>query len=186
MTISAQQPQVPLVCFPIFESPRPSILPIFGPYLLGRINVVNVERSVIRKSALNTLAAKFLNYFEFSFPVARVLVNRVTVFVPVILNAINRTKSIFAIGSAMLAFSVFAPSRRKITGLIAKFSSAIFDAIGMGLKNGFATGAFNVNFCAFSHAFDYITVYRRAEPKYFDIACERIENAQRQQKLFEN
>lgn len=184
MTICTQQSEISLVGFPVLESPRPSVLAALWAHFFGRVNVVNVERPMIRKSTLDALPAKLLNYFKFSFPVARVLVNGVPVLVPVALNTFKGTKPIFAISAALFALPTFSPSRRKVAGLIAIFSCPIFDAIGVRLEYGFAPRAFNVNFCALSHNADYITLVCRFEPKYFDIACERIENAQRQQKLF--
>ena len=74
MAICTQQAQVAFVRGPVSKPSGPCVLRLFGPQFLRWINVVNVERSVIRKAARYALAAKLLDYFELSLPIARVLV----------------------------------------------------------------------------------------------------------------
>lgn len=184
MTICTQQTQVSFIGAPVLKSARPSILAFLWPHFLGRINVVNIERAMIGKTARLTFTAKLFDYFQLALPVSRVLVRGVSVFIPIVFYAASRAKAIHARLTALLAFPAFSPSRSQITRLSAVFSSAVFDAVGVRFKRLFAMAAGNFNLGVFSHKQHYIKVNGICEPKYFDIACERIDNAYRQARMF--
>ena len=185
MTIRAKQPQITLVSRPILEPARPSVLPVFRPNLFGWVNVVNIQYTVIIVSARYTLAAKLLNKPNLSFPIPRSFVRFVAVFIPIITIAARRAKTVITFLAALFAFPLFAPSGREVAGLLAILSCSICDAIGMSFKRLRAMAANNFNLRVLSHGESSIKVFAHYTPKYFDIACERITNAYRQERLFE-
>ena len=163
MAISAQQLKVSSVGRPVLKTPRPHVLPVFGANFFGRVYVINVQRPIVIKAAASALTAELLDERQFALPIPRVLVYSVSVFVPKSTHAFVGAKSISALFPAGFARSVFAPPMRKVAGLAAKFGAFVFGdrvrAVGARIHGAIIT-------------------------KYFDIACRRIEDAQRQQRLF--
>ena len=162
MTIGAQQLQVSGVSRPILETASPCVTaPFRANFGLG-VDVVYIESAVIFKSALNTFAAKLLNQFKFALPVARALMDAVSVLVPVVAQTAGRAKAVLTFLAARFAFASLAPTVGQIASL-----SAILRAL-------MPTHRLAAMFASI-HGFII--------PKY--LACERITNAQRQTKLFD-
>jgi len=162
MAISAQQLKVSSVGRPVLKAPRPHVLPVFWANFFGRVYVINIQRPIVIKAAASAPAAEVLDKSQFTFPIPRVLVYSVSVLVPKSAHAFVGAKSISALFPASFARSVFAPSMRKVAGLAAKFGAFVF---GDRIR---AVGA---------------RIHGDSITKYFDIACRRIEDAQRQQRL---
>ena len=175
MTVRAQQLKVSGIRCPVLEAACPDVLPILRAHLLGRVDMVDVQRAVVIESALGALAAELLNKRQLALPVARPLMDAMPVLVPVITQAGVRAEARRALRAAVLALAGIAPAVREVARLAAELPGAIAKAIGMHLRRLTAVRACDFSLCG-SH--DAII------PKYFDIACERIENAQRQERLF--
>lgn len=175
MAVCAQQLKVTGIRRPILEAARPDVLPVFGAYFFGWVDVVDIQRAVIIKAALRTLAAKVLNQRQLAFPIARTLVDAVPVLVPVVAQAGIRAEARRAARAAILALSGVTPSVREVACLTAELPGSIANAIGVHLRRLAAVRA-----CDFSLGGSHNDII----PKYFDIACRRIEDAQRQQRLF--
>ena len=107
--------------------------------------MIDIERTMIGKTALDTFAAKFRNKSELPFPIPSPLVDFVASFVPMRLLTFWITKSRFAWRSALGAFSIFRPAVREIACLPAIVPIAPPHAIKMHfiLFAAVATGAFN-------------------------------------------
>jgi len=159
-------------------------MPILWLNLFGRVNVVNIERPEVIEPAGFAFTAKLLNKIKFAFPVARPFVRFVTVLIPVITIALSRAKSVVALFSTLLALPFFAPPLRQITCPLAILAGSVCDSVRVGFKRRGAMSANNVNLCVLSHVGSCVKVFAHYTPKYFDIACERIENAYRQSRLF--
>lgn len=126
MTISAQQSQISFVCIPILETSRPRIHAALGFDLASGVNVVNIKRPEIIKTAFNALAAKLLNQSEFTFPISWAFMNAVAVLVPVISQTVIRTKTVGALLTTRFAFTGFFPTMSEIAGLPAKLRPGMF------------------------------------------------------------
>ena len=163
MAIRAKQLQVPLISRPVLESARPSILAVLWTNLLGWVDVVYIEGAEIGESAFNAFPAKLKNERQLSLPIARTLMDAVAVLVPKVLHTRRGTEPVIAFLPTGLALSLLSPAMREVASLSAKLGALV---LGDRLPAMFAS----------IHA--YIIT------KYFDIACERIENAQRQSRLF--
>lgn len=175
MAIRTQQSEVSFILGPIFESARPVVRTIFWSNFPLRVNMIYIKGTVIAKTALRAFAAEFFNQRQFSFPIARTLVDSMAVQIPICLEACIGTKAGRTFIAALFALPRFCPSVRKIARSIAVFACPIAESIGVHLSLFPAMGAFN-RFCRSSHG---IMIAR-----YFDIACRRIEDAQRQQRMF--
>lgn len=163
MAIGAEQLKIPFVGRPVLEPPRPSILPILGAKFLAWVYVVNIQRAEIGEAAFNAFAPEPKNESELALPVARALVDAMPVPVPEVAHACGGAKPVRALLSAALALSVLSPPVGEVARLSAKLRPLV---LGDRVPAMFAS----------IHGFII--------PKYFDIACERIENAQRQQRMF--
>lgn len=161
MTISAQQTKVASVGSPILESASPCVLTVFCPNLFSRVYVVNIEGAVIIKTTLNALTAKLSYQFKFALPITGAFVDAVSVLVPVVKQAAARTKTVWAPFAAGFAFTGLAPAVSQITSL-----SAILSAF---VPTRWLAAMFT-------------SIHALIIPNYF--ACERIENAQRQTRMF--
>jgi hypothetical protein len=184
VAVSAQQTKVPCIGFPIAESVVPDACAALVSQFHGRVNVVDVENSIIRFSASDALPAETFNQFKFSFPVARVTMFLKSVFVPVILTASVTAISVFAWLSALLARLRLPPPGRKIAGLPAILPGSIFHPVSMSLKLFGTMLADFRDLCFLAHGVSpnrcahYSTIN-------FDIACRRIEQAYAQPRLFD-
>lgn len=183
MAISTQQLNTVGIFCPVFKSPTPSV-PGFMTGFGFRVDVIDVERSVIIKPAVTTLPAKFLHEFKLALPIAWVLVNCCAILVPESLLAFWRTKLSRAFAAALSALSGAAPSGRKVTSLAAIFAGAVLDAIDVHLKRLFAVLAMARNTCFF-HGSIIAKCNNISNSRYFDIACKRIEAAYKQPRLFQ-
>lgn len=163
MAIRAKQLQIPLVGRPVLKSARPSILPPLWANLLGRINVVYVESAKVGEAAFNAFSAKLKNEGQLALPVARALMDAVSVLVPKVLHARRGTEPVIAFLPTGFAFSMLSPAMREVARLSAKLRALVL---------GDRVPAM------------YASIHGDIITKYFDIACERIENAQRQQRMF--
>lgn len=183
MTICAQQPKVSDVRIPISEptTPRPARLKLLD--LSLAVDVVNVERAEVVKPARDALASERLDNGELSFPVSRRFVNASAVLVPVRSAAVGRAETVPTLFAAIRARLVRAPSRRQVALLPAIMARAFGKPRGVHLVGLAAVGAVGGNRW-FSHAVK--VAHDRREPKYFDIACKRIDEAYRQPRLFKD
>jgi hypothetical protein len=184
VTICTKQSQVAFVGFPILKAVRPVACFLSFKQLFFSVNMVYVKNAMVTDAATNALAAKLVNKSKFLFPVFRVLVGRKAVFVPIVGAARISAKSVGAFFAAIFAWLLAAPSMRQIAGLTAKLASAIFESIRMNLKLFGAVFAALCYLCFFSHL-HILNTLGNYKPKYFDIACQRIEQAVAQGQLFE-
>ena len=180
VAVRTQEPEIALVCSPILEAVIPSAR---TPGLFASVDVVDVQNPVIVFSAFDASAAKLIHKRKLPAPVAWMLVDGVAVFVPVIDTALFRAKTVFTSFTATLAGCLPLPPRRKVTCPVAVFPCAIFEAVKMGFKRLRAVGASHFD-SGFFHSLNIAC--GRKITKYFDIACRRIEQAQRQGDLFIN
>lgn len=180
MAICAQKPDVFLVGGPVREAPRPRVITVFRPDFPCRVDMVNVQSSMVVEAALGTFSAKRRDQRELPCPITRVSMHAVPMLIPIVLLASWRTEPCFRWLAAFFAFAGIRPPVREVTGATTEFASAIFQPIRVHRHQLFAVLANDFNWLV-SHASKYIT---GSERKYFDIACERIENAYKQQRLF--
>ena len=181
MTISAQQPQVPVVGSPVFKTPAPIVAARLMPNLLARVDVVNVEGANVRKAAARALPTKAGNQFELFSPVVRVLCHGVPV--PPRFLAGWAAKLRGTLCAALPADAGAAPSGFKIAGLAAIFSGAVLNPVGVHLSCGAAVLAGDF-YSLFSHARSISKYVEKAIPGYFEIACKRIAKAYEQPDFF--
>jgi hypothetical protein len=178
VTVGAEQPQVASVGFPIAQAIIPGSR---SPLFQAAVDVVNVENAKVGLPALNARPAKLRNERQLPAPVARVLVPLVRMDRPVGVATGNRAKAMLAGLPALLARLAALPSRSKIAGLAAVFSGAISQAVEMSFKRLGALRAGDFGGALFHGRSIAQTA---VQPKYFDIACKRIEDAQRQGDFF--
>lgn len=162
MAIGAKQLQIPRIGRPVFEPSCPRILPILGANLFGWVDMIYIEGAKVGEAAFNALSPKLKYEGQLALPIARALVDAVPVLIPKVLQAWRGTKPVVAFLPAGFALSMLPPSVREVARLPAKLRTLV---LGDRLTAMLAS----------IHG-DIIT-------KYFDIACERIENAQRQGRL---
>ena len=175
MTVSAQQLKVPRVRGPVFESTSPNVAPVFRPDLFARVDMINIQRAVVIEPTPHALATELSNQLRLAHPVARSFIDAMAVFVPIVAPAFIRTESRQTRSPAILAFAGIAPSVSEIACLPAEFTGAIAKAIGVHLRRLPAMRA-----CDFDLGYTHNAII----PKYFDIACSRIDAAYRQGRLF--
>ena len=175
MAIRAKQSKVPAIGCPILESARPIITAVLWLDLLLWVDMVNIKSAVIIKPALGAFTAKFFNQRQLSFPIARALIEAMAVFIPIRLETRFGTKAIGTFLSALLALARFRPSVCEVARLIAVFARSVAKSVSVHLTLFPAMSALN-RFRRSSHVISIA--------QYFDIACERITNAQRQERLF--
>lgn len=116
VAVCTQKLKVSDVLFPVSNSALPIPNMIFGLFLRAAFDMVNVQSSKIRKTALAAFSAKLLDYFKPRFPIPRLLVNRFTVLIPKFLSARWRTKNCLGFFAASLAFSRRGESAGNIAG----------------------------------------------------------------------
>lgn len=177
VTVRAQQAQVARVGGPILES----VIPGCGASGLSRpVDVVNVEHAEVGLATLHARPPKALDERDLALPVAGVLVRSEPIGVPVCAAAIVRAIAVLAFLPAPLTSRRSLPSGGEVAGSTAVPAGAIFQAVGMRLEGPGAASASDFNAGLFHSA----SISPRREPKYFDIACRRIEDAQRQSRMF--
>jgi len=145
---------------------------------------MDIEASIIRNSALGTFPAEGIHdrYFPFPFPLP---MDRAIILIPIVSLAFRSAKSCFAWLPALFAHASSRPTMGKIADFIAVFSSSIFKAIRVNHDRFTAMGA--CSFYGISFHVGSISKYaNNSKPKYFDIACRRIELAYQQPRLFED
>jgi hypothetical protein len=176
MAVRAEQTQVASVRGPVFES----VIPGRGPSgFSGPVDVVDVQNPEVSLSALHASAAEAFDKSHLPLPVSRMFVRSESVGIPVVAAAAVRAKAVLAFLSASLARSSALPSCSEIAVPSAVFRGAVFDAVGVCKERSGAIGAADFN----AALFHGVIITRTREPKYFDIACRRIEDAQRQQRM---
>lgn len=180
MAIRAKQSQVASVRSPIAEAIIPHTCPAFIPQLFRGVDVVNVENAIIVLATHNAASPKAFNQRQFSTPITRVLVRLKAMFVPMVFATLLGAKPMFAFKSTSLTSRLSFPSSGQIASLSAVFASPVFEAIEMHFKLLLAVGASHCDRCLFH----YRNILHRAAKVKFDIACKRIEDAQRQGDLF--
>lgn len=154
---------------------------VFRLDLSRRILVVDIEHAMVVVAARLAATAKFLDQRVLAFPILIApTVDGIAVSVPVGATTSIRTKPVSATLAALRAFAGLAPAVREVARLITEFSRAFAQAVSVHGCGLFTVLANDLNWRG-SHASKYIRPNNR---KYFDIACERIENAQRQARLF--
>ena len=183
VAVSTKKPKVSFVGFPVFKSINPVSRLFSFKNLCGRVYMVNVENPVVCFSTNNAFPPKFINKGKFLFPISRLFVNSKTVFVPIVLPAIFIAKSIFAFFPAVFAWLLFTPSVGQVTRLSAKLPSSILNSVSMYLESVSTVFARSFNLCFLAHIY-LLSRFVNCITKYFDIACKRIEDAQRQVDLF--
>lgn len=180
MAIRTQQPQVSGICLPVLESAGPCVLLIARPDFFAAVDVVDIKRTVIREATLDALPTKIPHQRELAFPEAPRLVRSVAVLIPVGLLASVGAKTVRALLAAFLALAFVAPSVGEVALPPAEPACPVLQSVGVHLVFAAAMGALHIN--GFR---SHIEIIPHAEPRYFDIACRRIDDAYRQGKLFE-
>lgn len=183
VAIGAQQAKVTFVGFPIFKTvkPVPCALSFFE--LLFSINVVNVKDAMVVNSALNAFAAKCSNKRKLFLPVFGVLVGCKAVFVPVVSSARVAAKPVFTFFAAIFTRLFFSPSMGQVASLTAKLASSIFKSVSVNLELFRTVFTALCHLCFLAHL-RLLNTFAHYKPKYFDIACKRIEQAVAQGQLF--
>lgn len=177
MAVCAQQPQIAFVRSPILEAVIPSAR---ASGLFAPVDVVDVQNPVIAYAALHTNPAKLVHKGKLPAPVSGVLVNGMAVLVPVIDATLFRTKAMLASLTTTFTGRLPLPSCCKVAGAGAVFSCAILKAVKMGFKRLLAVAAGDCN----SALFHDLNISSRLRNVNFDIACRRIDQAQRQGDMF--
>ncbi len=180
MAVGAQQPQIPLVRFPVAEAIVPDAGSTLVPQFASRIDVVDVQHPIVADTALDALPAEVGDDLQLPRPVARSLVLPVAVLGPVLRAAGVAAKAHIARLSALLAPAALFPSGGKVARLIAVFSGAVLQPVGVHLFRRSTVQALDRD-GLLSHS---QSISSQRHLFNFDIACRRIEDAQRQGSLF--
>jgi hypothetical protein len=180
VAIRTEQAKVSLVCRPVLQSVVPVTRAFSLFELFARVNVVNVENSVVAISALRALPAQCVHDRNLARPVARFLVFLEAVFVPVILAAFFRTKAMLAFTATAFTPTFPLPACFKIAVSTAIFTRPVFEAVLMGFKRCGAVAASDCYRCLF-HG---LNIRCKRAKVNFEIACKRIEEAQKQGDMF--
>ena len=127
MAISAKEPKIPLVLFPVSYSLLPSIMSMFRDFLFRFIYVVYIQTSNIRISTPRTSSSEFFNQGFPLFPLSKFSSQMIIIFVPISFATFIRTISHLRYFSACsaLARPLFVPAIRKITSATTKFRYSI-------------------------------------------------------------
>ena len=184
VAIGAQQAKVAFVGFPVFEAVKPvtGTFPLFE--LLFPINVVNVKNAMVVNSTFNAFPSEGGNQSKLFLPVFWVLVGCKAVFVPVVSSARVAAKPVFTLFAAIFARLFFPPSMGQVASLAAKLAGAIFKPVSVNLELFRAVFTALCHLCFLAHLY-LLNTFAHYKPKYFDIACRRIEQAAKQGQLFE-
>lgn len=180
MAVSAKQSQIASVRSPITETVIPHACSAFIPQLFRGVDVVNVENAIIALAAHNAASPKAFNQGQLSAPITRVFVRLKAMFVPVVFPTLIGAKAMFTFKPASLAGRLSFPPSGQIASLSAVFASPFFEAIKMHFKLLLAVAASHCDRCLFH----YQNILYCAAKVKFDIACKRIEDAQRQGDMF--
>ena len=183
MAISAKQAQVAFVGFPVLKPVNPvsctfSFFELFVP-----VNVVNVKNAMVINSARYAFTTKRSNKSKLFLPIFWVLMGCKAVFIPIVSSARVAAKPVFAFFAAIFTRLFFPPSMGQVASLTAKFSSSILKSVGVYLELLRAVFAALCNLSFFAHI-NILNTCGYYKPKYFDIACKRIEQAHTQGQLF--
>lgn len=183
VAIGTKQPQVAFVGFPVLEAvkPIPGAFSFFE--LFFSVNVVNVKNAMVFNSTFNAFTAKCSDQGKLFLPVFWVLVGCKAVFVPVVGSARVAAKPIFTLFAAIFTGLVFPPSVGQVASTTAKLAGSIFKPVSVNLELLGAVFAALRNLCVLSHLY-LLNTFCNYTPKYFDIACQRIEQAVAQGQLF--
>ena len=184
MAVCTKQTQVSFISFPVLKSVKPVTCSLSFFEFFVTINVVNVKNTMVVNAALNAFAAKFSNQSKLFFPVFRVLMGCKAVFVPVVSSARFAAKPVFAFFAAIFTRLFFPPSVGQVASLTAKLASAIFKPVSVNLELFRAVFTALGYLCFLAHSY-LLNTFAYYKPKYFDIACKRIEQAVAQGQLFE-
>jgi len=182
MAISAKKFKVPGIRLPITEAPAPSVSGL-RPYLGRWVDVVDVKRPHVGEAALSALATERFDQRQLTAPIARMPVRFGTMKVPVVLLASRCAELGRALCAALLAGSRAAPSGFQVAGSPAVFPGPVSEPVGVHLGLRSAVSACDLYWVC-SHAPTLSTYAVNARPRYFDIACRRIEEASKQADLF--
>ena len=178
MAICTQQSEVPLVRVPILTAPCPIVLAALRFDFLGWVDVVDIKRARIRETAARAFSAKTRNEFKLLAPIVRVLGLRVSV--PPRSLTFGLAELRVAGFPALPACPATGPSGGNVTSLTAVLSSAVFNAVGVHLRDASAMAASDLN-----SGFSHIKSIRQISAKsYFEIACKRIRDAYNQPDMF--
>lgn len=182
MAIRTQQFEISGVCLPVAEATTPCVSS-FRTDLRRRVFVVDVKRPNVRKSTYDALPAQGFDQRKFAPPIARMLVDRRSILVPIGFGTNRRTELRRAVFAALPALAGAAPSRGHVASATAVFARSVAQSVGVHrrLLTAVRTGDF---IRLRPHANGIAKYYGHAKPKYFDIACRRIEDATRQRDLF--
>lgn len=184
VAIGAKQAKVSFIGFPVFEAVKP--IPCSFPLLelLFPINVVNVKDAMVVNSAFNAFAAKCSNQSKLFLPIFWVLVGCKAVFVPVVSSARVAAKPVFTFFAAIFTWLFLPPSMGQVASLTAKLASAIFKSVSVNLEIFRAVFTAFCHLCFLAHLY-LLNTFAHYKPKYFDIACKRIDQAVAQGQLFQ-
>ena len=177
MAVCTQQPQIAFVRSPILEAVIPSAR---ASGLFAPVDVVDVKNPVIAFAAFHANPAKLAHKGNLPAPVAGMFVDGVAILVPVIDAALFRAKAMLANVATTLTGRLSLPSRGKVAGPVAVFPGTVLEAVKMGFKRLFAVAACDCNSALF-HGRNIPLGQRKVN---FEIACKRIEQAQRQGDMF--
>lgn len=180
VAICAEDAQIPLVQFPVLKARPPVVLPFSLKKLGARVYVVDVEAAEIIKPASLTLPAKGIEKFNLSLPISGAFAKLIIVLVPKVLLATRGAKLVFASFPTLFAFPAIAPSGREVAVSTAILSRSILQTILVGFE-WLRTVAASDCYGCFLHLRNIAS--NKANDN-FDIACKRIEDAQRQGDLF--
>lgn len=184
VAIGTKQSQVAFVGFPVLEAIKPIACAFSFFELFFSVNVVNVKNTVVFNSTFNAFTAKCSDQGKLFLPVFWVLVGCKAVFVPVVGSARVAAKPIFTRFAAIFTGLFFPPSVGQVASPTAKLAGSIFKPVSVNLELLRAVFAALRNLCVLSHLY-LLNTFCNYTPKYFDIACKRIEQAVAQGQLFE-
>lgn len=180
VAVCAKQAQISCVRGPITEPVVPNAGASFVAQFLRPVDVVDVQNAKVIFSTFDAATTQLGDQRKFAPPIGRMLVQAKAMLVPMVLSALLGAKTMLAVSTAALAGRLPLPSRSKIASAGAILSCAILEAVEVGFKRLFAVAAGDCNSALFHDA----NIYRHREKIKFDIACKRIEDAQRQGDLF--
>jgi len=180
VAVSAKQPQVPFVGRPVFQTVMPNGRSASNPRFFAWVDMVNVENAVIGDPAMHASPPKLRNKCELAPPIAVSLVLFEAVLSPMCQAAFFAAKAMLTSLTATFAGRLPFPPRSKVAGSAAVFSRSVFQAVKVGFERLLAFAAGDCN----SALFHFVNIQHKRAKVNFDIACRRIEQAQRQGDLF--
>jgi hypothetical protein len=180
VAVCAKQSQIALVRRPIAEAVIPYTGAPLVPELLARVDMIDVQHAEIGLPAHYTGSTKFLDQGELPAPVRWVLVGLEAVFVPMRGTTLRRAKTVLALCATSLACALPLPSRFQVARPATVFPRAILEPIEVCFERLLAVSASYGD----SALFHVRNISSRVLRNKFDIACKRIEDAQRQGDFF--